>query len=262
MNAIAKPLDVRLMNLAAFMLGSAAILVCLVYSARWALTLPVFGVTRIVVDGDSGHHNALTIKANVAGRIEGNFFFADLAHARSVFETIPWVRRAVVRREFPGRLRVTLEEHRSSGFWGGESESRMINSFGEVFDANVGDAESEALPRLIGADAQAALILNMYRRLSPLLQAKDAAIEQLELTGRNAWKMQLDSGAQIELGHGNQDEVVARFQKFLMTQERVLATYGRSDLERVEAVDLRNGQGYAIRISGVTTATALAPIKK
>jgi cell division protein FtsQ len=262
MNAVVKPLDVRLMNFAALLLGLVAVSVFLAHSVRWAFTLPIFGTTRIVVDGDVNHNNALTIKANVAGRIEDSFFFVDLLQVRSVFESIPWVRRAVVRREFPNRLRVTLEEHRSSGFWGGESESRMINSFGEIFDANVGDAESEALPRLIGVDAQAVLILNMYTRLSSLLRTKHAAIEQLELTGRNAWKMQLDTGAQIELGRGNQDDVLARFERFLISQERVLATYGRADLARIESVDLRNGQGYAIRISGVTTAIPLMPIKK
>jgi cell division protein FtsQ len=259
---IAAPMDVRLMNIAALMLGAAACVVSLGLAVRWALAQPVFAVSKIVVEGDTSHHNALTLKANVGGRISGNFFTLDLAQARSVFESVPWVRKATVRREFPNRLRVTLEEHRSSGFWGADSESRMVNSLGEVFEANAGDAEAEELPRLVGAEGTSSNVLAMYRQLSKALQPVDATIEQLELSARNGWRLQLDSGTQMELGRGSPEEVMARMQKFLATHKQVLASYQRSGLDRVESVDLRNGEGYAIRMSGVSTIAAAVAEKK
>lgn len=254
---IVVPIDVRLMNIAALVLGAAACVLSLGLVVRWALAQPVFAVSKIVVEGDTRHHNALTLKANVGGRISGNFFTLDLAQARTVFESVPWVRKATVRREFPNRLRVTLEEHRSSGFWGAESESRMVNSLGEVFEANAGDAEAQELPRLVGADGTSSNVLAMYRQLSNVLQQADVMIEELELSARNGWRVQLDSGAQMELGRGSTTEVIARLEQFLMTHKQVLATYQRSGLDRVESVDLRHGGGYAIRLTGVsTTATA------
>ncbi len=262
MSQVLKPVDVRLMNLAAGLLGVLAAAVLLAHFVRWAATLPTFGVQRIIVDGDTGHQNELTLRANMAGKLAGNFFFMDLMQVRKAFESIPWVRRAVVRREFPGRLRVTLEEHRSSGIWGAESESRMVNTYGEVFDANVGEAGSESLPRLVAMDHQAGAVLAMYRHLSARLQAKDLDIEMLELTARNAWRLQLDSGTTMELGRGTPEEVMARFERFMLTHERVLATYGRSDWDRLESVDLRNGQGYAIRMQGVTTVATPLVDKK
>jgi len=54
----------------------------------------------------------------------------------------------VVRRDFPNRLRVELEEHQAVAYWGAEGDSRLLNSFGEVFDANVVEVEQEGLPRL------------------------------------------------------------------------------------------------------------------
>lgn len=250
------PMDVRLMNMAAVFLGVTACAVALGLFVKWALAQPVFAVTRIVVEGDTTHHNAITLKANVGGRISGNFFTLDLAQARQVFESVPWVRKATVRREFPNRLRVTLQEHRSSAFWGADSESRMVNSLGEVFEANAGDAEADELPRLIAADGQSAHVLAMYRQLSAVMQPLDTVIDQLELSGRGAWRMTLDSGAQIELGRGQADEVIARLKKFVNTQAQVLAAYQRSGLDRVESVDLRHSEGYAIRLSGVSTSTA------
>lgn len=261
-NAPSVPLDVRFMNIAAVVLGAIALAILCAQAIRWVFAQPVFSVSRIIVDGDTLHHNALTLQANVSGRISGQFFSSDLAQVRSVFESVPWVRRAVVRREFPNRLRVTLEEHRSTGFWGVEGESRMVNSYGEVFDANPGDAESDGLARLIGGEGQSAVVLDMYRQLSSRLTSLDASIEQLELTAQSAWRMRLDSGAQIELGRGSQAEVIARFEKFLATHQKVLAAYQRADLDRVESVDLRNGDGYAIRLSGVTTGTPVVADKK
>jgi len=43
---------------------------------------------------------------------------------------------AVVRRQFPNRLSVVLQEHQAVAYWGAERESLLINSYGEVFEAN------------------------------------------------------------------------------------------------------------------------------
>ena len=73
----------------------------------WGVRHTHFSLQRITVDGDVAHSNEVTLRANVAPRLSGNFFTMDLAQARASFEAVPWVRRAVVRREFPNRLRVT-----------------------------------------------------------------------------------------------------------------------------------------------------------
>lgn len=249
----AEPIDVRLMNVAALVLGVAACVFSLGLFLKWALALPVFAISKIVVEGDTTHHNAITLKANVGGRIRGNFFTVDLMAAKQVFETVPWVRKARVRREFPNRLRVVLQEHQSAAFWGANSELRMVNSLGEIFEANVGDAENDELPRFIAADGQSTQMLEMYLQLSGVFKPIDVFVEQLELSGRGAWRIVLDGGAHIELGHGSIDEVKTRLQKFVSTHQQVLNAYQRSDLNRVESVDLRHVGGYAIRMSGVST---------
>jgi cell division protein FtsQ len=257
----AAPMDVRLMNVAAVALMILAGLAALTASLRWIFAQPVFSVSRVVVDGDTAHHNDLTLKANVGGRISGNFFTLDLARAREVFESVAWVRGATVKREFPNRLRVTLQEHRSVAFWGIDSESRMVNSFGEVFEANAGDAETEELPRFVGAEGQSAAMLSVYKQMASRFDRLDLAIEQLELSVRGGWRVQLDSGTRIDMGRGSEKEVMARLEKFLSTYRQVLASYQRSSFEQVESVDLRNGEGYAIRLRGVSTL-ANAPVAK
>ncbi len=254
------PMDVKLMNMTASLLFVAFALMVVGALAAWASRHPVFALRGIAVSGEVTHNNAMTLRANVAPRLSGTFLTMDLTAARLVFEAVPWVRHAVVRREFPNRLKVLLQEHQAVAYWGVEGESRLVNSFGEVFEANVGEVEQDALPRLTGPDGQAAQVLAMYQTLQPLFDARDMALEQIELTGRGGWRARLDTGATIELGGGSVAEVLARTQGFLKTLTQVAARYGRTP-EALETADLRHQDGYAIRLGGVTTLTADAQKK-
>lgn len=255
------PLDVKLMNIAATALFAAGVVLLLAAVLWWALRHPLFAIAGITVQGDVLHNNAVTLRANVAPRLAGNFFTVNLERAREAFEGVPWVRAAVVRREFPNRLRVSLEEHRAVALWGPESESRLVNAFGEVFEANSGDLEAEELPRLSGPQDQAALVLTMYRTLHPMFEALDLGLEHVALTARGSWQLELDNGAQVELGRGAPEEVVARTQRFLQTLTQVTSRYSRRPDSLVSA-DLRHGDGYAVRLRGVGTTGADAAVKK
>ncbi|WP_294770795.1 cell division protein FtsQ/DivIB [uncultured Rhodoferax sp.] len=249
------------MNTTAAVLFLAFAGLAVVAAGRWVSRLPLFDLQGISVTGDVNHNNAATLRANVAPGLAGTFFTVDLARVRSAFEAVPWVRHAVVRREFPNRLRVDLQEHLPVAYWGGESESRLINAQGEVFEANVGEVEQEGLPRLSGPEGQSAEVLAMYRTLAPLFQGRDIPLEQLDLTGRGSWRARLDTGASLELGRGSVDDVDARTQRFLKTLTQVTSRYARP-LQALESADLRYENGYALRLRGVSTLAADGPKKK
>jgi cell division protein FtsQ len=254
------PLDVKLMNTTATCLFVLFALLLVGTLAGWVLRHPLFALRGIAVSGDVTHHNALTMRANVTPYLTGTFFTVDLTQARETFEALPWVRHAVVRRELPNRLNVVLEEHRAVAYWGAERESRLLNSFGEVFEANVGEVESDDLPRLNGPDGQAAQVLAMYRLLGPLFEPMDMALDQMELSGQGGWRVRLDTGAVIELGGGEAPAVQARTQRFLSTLTQVTSRYGRKP-DALETADLRHQDGYAIRLGGVSTVVATDPKK-
>lgn len=256
-DSIPVPFDVKLMNVTATLVYALFALVLLAAGAWWVLRQPFFPLAGIKVDGEVTHNNAVTLRANVAPQLAGNFFTVDLAKARTAFESVPWVRKAVVRREFPNKLRATLTEHVPVAHWGDEADSRLINGFGEVFDANVAEVDDD-LPRLGGPLEQAGQVLGMYRVLQPLFKPYELAIEQLKLSSRGSWSVVLDSGAVLELGRGRSEEVAARTQRFLVTVAPVARQYGRS-VAAVEGADLRHNEGYALRLRGVTTVTTEPP---
>ncbi|KAF1061031.1 MULTISPECIES: cell division protein FtsQ/DivIB [unclassified Variovorax] len=250
-DSIPTPFDVKLMNIVANLAFVAVGLMLLAAGAWWVLRQPFFPIAGIKVDGEVTHNNAVTLRANVAPQLNGNFFTVDLARARTAFESVPWVRSAVVRREFPNKLRVTLTEQVPVANWGDEASSKLINGFGDVFEANVAEVDDK-LPRLDGPIEQAGQVLGMYRVLQPMFAPYDLELDALTLSSRGSWRAQLDSGATIELGRGQGEEVAARLQRFLKTVTQVAGQYRRT-MEDVEGADLRHNDAYALRLRGVTT---------
>lgn len=252
------PLDVRLMNLASRVFISAFALLVLAGVLAWLGQQSVFSLKGIRVDNELQHNNAVTLRANVAPRLTGNFFTLDLAQARAAFEAVPWVRHAVVRREFPDRLRVGLQEHEAVAFWGSEADASLVNSYGEVFEVNQGDVEPDELPLLTGPQGQAALVLQSFRLVAPLIEQLDSTMVQLELTGRGSWRGRLDGGAVIEMGQGSPAEIAARVQRLVATFTQTASRFGRD----LESADLRYPNGYAIKLRGVTTMSPDTKEKK
>jgi cell division protein FtsQ len=161
------------------------------------------------------------------------------------------VRQAIVKRVWPNRIAVLLEEHRPAAVWSGPDSAadRLVNTYGEVFEANIGDVEDDSLPTLSGPEGSSVHMLSMLNRLGPLFQRLDANVDALSLSGRGSWRAGLDTGAEIELGRGSDDEVLARTQRFLGTLTQVTSRYQRS----LEFADLRHHDGYAVRLKGITT---------
>lgn len=246
--------DVRLMNAVAYAVYALAALVLVAAALAWLARQPVFALRTVTVDGEHLRAPEPALRAAAASQAAASFFTLDLAAARAAFESVPWVRQAVVRRVWPDRLRVTLVEHEAAALWGADDgNDRLVNTFGEVFEANVGDVEDERLPRLEGPDGSAARMLALHRRLQAVLAPLAVRVETLRLSARGSWRAELDSGAAIELGRGEPPDeataVLGRAERFVRTVGQVGAHFQR----RLLHADLRHADGYAVRLEGITT---------
>lgn len=252
------PGDVRLMHVTANVLFVVAALALTALALNWGVRLPVFTLKAIHVEGEVARNSVSTIRANAAPKLAGTFFTTDLQMDKRAFESVPWVRQAVVRRIWPNRLAVRLEEHRPAAVWGSDSTTdKLVNTFGEVFEANVGDVEDDSLPTLNGPEGTSGHMLVMLGRLKALFDRIDARIDSLSLSGRGSWRAELDTGAEVELGRGTDDEVLARAERFLATLTQVTQRYQRP----LEYADLRHNDGYAVRLKGITTVIPKAKEK-
>lgn len=251
------PADVRLLNAVANTVFVVAGLVLAAAALAWLARQPVFAVRGVRVDGDLQRSSVATIRANAAPQLAGNFFTINLVAARAAFESVPWVRQAVVRRVWPDRLAVTLVEHQVAALWQGEDgNDKLVNTQGEVFEANLGDIEEDELPVLSGPEGSSARVLSAYRRLAPVFEPLQARIAELHASGRGSLRARLDNGTTIEIGRGSDDELAARSARFVRTLPQLQAVYPNRPLEYA---DLRHADAYAVRIKGVSTLAAPPP---
>ena len=257
------PQDIRWMNAATAALAGLGVLLVLVACFTVLSRQPFFMIHKLSIDGEMQRNNLATVRANVVPRVSGGFFSVDLGQAQAVFESVPWVRQALVRRVWPNELRVTLEEHKPAAYWRHEDrEDQLVNIQGEVFDANLGDVEDETLPTLHApahaSPDQARLMLTMLRKLQPVVGAMDAEIDTLRLNDRGSWRVQLDNDAVIELGRGETDELVARAERFVRTLPQLRRQYTAP----LAYADLRYPQGYAVRLKGLSTLQQVSSAPK
>jgi len=255
------PPDIRLMNAVSALLLAGLLLLALGLSLRWVMRLPVFAIKAIQVEGDVTRNSAASLRANALPRLSGSFLSMNLQSGRQAFEAVPWVRSAVVQRVWPNHLRVKLEEHRPAAYWetkaeGADADSDasveklLVNSFGEVFQANLGDVEDDKLPVLAGPAGSSTAMLQMWQQLQAQARLLDDGVERLDLSGRGSWRLTLEKGAVVELGRGSPTEVLARFGQFARSVTQITSRYQTAVL----SADLRHVDGYALRLRGISTA--------
>lgn len=260
-NTTEQSFDVRALNASASVLFAVAGLVFVGLALAALARLPLFTIRAVQIDGEVSRNSVTTIRANAITKLAGNFFSVNLAHSKQAFESVPWVRHAIVSRVWPNGLHVTLEEHHAAAYWHREDgDDQLVNQQGEVFTANLGDVEDDNLPTLQGPDGSSAQMLALLHQLETAFQSLRLHVDTLRMSERGSWAVTLDDGSQIELGRGTEAELMARVQRYVSTISQVTAHYRGP----VEAADLRYTQGYALRVRGVTTlpAGASAPANK
>lgn len=251
------PVDVWLMQRLARWLTLLAFALLMVIAINWAIRQPLFNLHSVVVQSELARASPITLQNHLASRLTGNFFTLDMVEARAIFEEATWVRRALLQREYPNKLRVHLQEHQPTAYWGSDGDIRMVNSYGEIFEGNPDDVQDLQLPVLVGRPDQSALVWTLYQRLSKVFSVMDgASVEELQMTAQGGWRIRLDNGSKIELGHGNMEDIEARSRRFVTTLTQIVNHYGRP----LESADLRYASGYAIRLQGITTLKSASGI--
>lgn len=213
----------------------AAIAVAVLAAAVLLLArLPAFALREVKIGGELKHDTHGEIEIVVQRLPWGNFFTADLHAIRAAFERLPWVRRVNVRRHWPARLEVVLEEHVPLARWGGVA---LVNTHGEPFQATF----DGALPVFIGPEGSTRELAIQYRYFRRNLATIGETPVEVQVTPRRAWQVKLASGTTLAFGREN---VEARLIRFVEAYGRTLGHLGRP----VEYVDLRYATGFAVRI--------------
>jgi cell division protein FtsQ len=227
-----------------------ALAMLLLFYALLFLTVhsPLFPIKRIKVDGELTHVTREQLQYVIKNELKGTFFTLDLDKTRQAFEKLPWVRQVTVRRHWPDRVEVTVEEHKAMARWGSVA---LLNSYGERFDA----ASNDQLPILEGPEGTEKIMIDGFVELHKTLQPLGKKATHVWLSERRAWRFELDHQLTIEVGR---DEPVARTARFVTAYPNSLALLKQP----FEYVDLRYPNGFAVRLPDFKPVDSSKPINK
>ena len=229
----------RLLNAAAGFLAGIAALVFAIVLAQLLLRSALFPIRELEITNPLKQTTRQEIEAATSGRIAGNFFAVDLAEVRAGLERLPWVRRASVRRVWPDRLEVTLEEHVALARWGDDA---LVNTYGEKFPGKT----DEILPLFVAPAGTEGEVARRYARFAALVAPLGAGLERVVLTPRFAWQLRLANGLNLVLGR-DAEAAEQRLRRFAEVYENTLGKLQ----QRHEYVDLRYPNGFALRVAGL-----------
>ncbi|GAA5235895.1 FtsQ-type POTRA domain-containing protein [Verticiella sediminum] len=255
--------NARFINFVANLLTVLALSALAVGGLVWLMQRPVFTIAQVEVhpaEGEALDRVTPTVVRNaLIGRLEGNFFTADLESVRHFMEDAPWVSQAAVRRVWPNGLQVTLREHQPLGLW---NDDQVLDVNGRAFTANQAEAESpdgDPLPILGGPEGSGKLVRQRLLELSEWVAPLGRSPVRLTLSPRHAWVAELDNGMILDMGRdlandpvlgGNAAEgrravpVQARVQRFVQALPAIEQHLGRP----VMYADLRYPNGFALRL--------------
>ena len=252
--------DARTINRIANTLAVLAVLAMLAAGLAWVAQRPYFSLTAIelepVPDSSLKYVSPGAVRAAIAGQVKGNFFTINLDETRALFESVPWVRHATVRRIWPNILRVRIEEQQPLALW---NENEMINTWGESFTANTGELDDESdLPHFAGPDGTESLVVQRYAELARWFAPLDLQVRELDLSPRYAWRATLNNGMVLDLGrdpgadapdpHGLPGALPfgARIERFVQFWPQVT---NKLDGRVVTQADLRYPNGFALTLA-------------
>ena len=237
----------RALSVIADLLGVAVLVAAVATGVAWLTRQPAFALRVIEIEAPLAYVAPEELAGVVARDLAGNFFTLDLPRLRGGLEGLPWVRRAELRREWPDRLRVRVQEHAPLARW---NDTALVNTQGEVFDAALPTAA--ALPLFSGPDGMAKEIAIQYVFFQRTLARIQRVPMQVTVSARRAWQLKLDDGLTVELGR---EKLEPRLERFVAAYDRTLARMNR----RLDSVDLRYSNGFAVRVPGLKPDAPAAP---
>ncbi|RUM94939.1 MAG: cell division protein FtsQ [Thiothrix sp.] len=203
---------------------------------QW-LTLPTtLPIQHVELRGDLRRVDMDRLEQHVDAAVKGGFFSIDLEKVRSGLEALPWVYGASLRRIWPDRLIIEIEEQKPIAQWG---EKGLLNRYGDVFEATLDQAD-QSLVRIQGEDGREEALISDFIEAERLLHPFGLRLVGLREDARRDQRLLLNNGIELALGRKNREE---RLVRFVSAYRRTLAPI----LARISVLDLRYANGFAVR---------------
>ena len=200
-----------------------------------------FVIDQLKIKGNFRYLEPRDIEDVVGTKALTNFFSIELVEIKRKVESLPWVRHADIRREWPNTLVVNVEEHIPVMRWEGDM---WVTSTGKVIDLP-NDIQLSNVITLYANEVDSLLALSTAFRWKKKLLKDQLELQKLKLSASRAWTITLydrASDAQFELllGREEVEQRLSRFQKLFDQQLSQLSI-------QLVRVDARYPDGLAVK---------------
>ena len=209
------------------------IIVCCLYLIHVQLERADLPIKEIVIVNSYEHIDKEQINLIANRYLQSNYFKVDLNKIRFAFKKLPWVRDVSLRRKWPDKIVVSIEEHQVIARW---NRVGLVNKEGEIFHA----ASEENLPLFIGNESHVKEITLKYKEIKKILEKEMMYVSIISLSERLSWEITTTDRLKINLG---KDDILQKIIQFTDNFKYVISELKST----IEYVDLRYRDGFSVR---------------
>ena len=195
----------------------------------------VLPIRTVNIAGDYRHIDTRESQKIIIPYVETSFFAVNLWELKNRLMQSPWIADVSIAKVWPHTINIKITEQKPDAIWNNDN---LLNGKGEVFSPAKASFP-KGLPNFYGPIGQQEIVLKAYRQMQAQLLPLKLHIAAIELTERQAWRLQLDNGMYIILGR---TDVIKHLQKMVTIYPKIIGSHG----DLVNYLDLRYSNGLAV----------------
>ena len=224
----------RYMHFLFGMIFTVTVLVLVTITGIWLMDSQTLPIRQVSISGKFEHLSSVSLKHRAAEVVSGGFLNVNVEEIRTVLLEEPWVHEVSVKRVWPDKLTVNIQEQIAVARWGDQG---LLNIEAEIFNPEP-DTYPVGLPLIKGPFDSHKMILEEYQQLVQVLP-EGLTITELNLNDRWSREIKLDNGSLIRLGKRDMERRLERFIRYF-------PVVAQSIVGRIQYIDLRYTNGFAI----------------
>jgi cell division protein FtsQ len=204
-------------------------------------------VSSVKVEGRAGKDLA-DVQRMLGVKAGDLMLYVDVDEVRARLEALPAVKSAEVRRIWPGRIYIRIEERRPVALWEMDGVTRVIDDEGHTITGR-SEAQTQGLPLVVGKGAAEAA--KSFLALIATQPDFKSNVKIAVRVGERRWNLQLANGVEVRLPEEGAEAALAELVK-LDREQKILA-------RDIKAIDLRFADRFIVKLP--QGSPLIAPIK-
>ena len=196
-----------------------------------------FTIHRIEFPTPLAHTESYILKNLSLPLLNQNFFTADIYALKKRLHQLPWIYAVTILRTWPNSLSIHIQEQEPIARLPG---NKLLNKELEIFAVPAATIP-QYLPEFIGPAGQLKAMWQNYQTIETILKPLDLHVVYFELSERQSWRLKLNNGLKIVLGHLDGFDHLNRFAG---VYNQVITP---QNLGMIDYIDLRYSNGMVVR---------------